>query len=195
MEDITKYMGIVGWVMNRRKVRKRLPAYMADEVESDLMVALWTAAKNHDPARGKFSTYAFYCLNAVCSGNGRRGRGDSIQLKTHRATTPVGRVRLFSAMGRYFTYSSVFATQPSAGDVAAEIECRGVSDHDTLLRLLKKLEWAQREVIELRYAVGKCGVTHTLNEVGERLGVSGARVHQIEMKAILLLKNMHEEGK
>ena len=53
--------------------------------------------------------------------------------------------------------------------------------------LLEKLSDRERQVIRLRYGLGD-ERTHTLEEIGEKLGVTRERVRQIEARAMEKLR-------
>jgi RNA polymerase primary sigma factor len=61
------------------------------------------------------------------------------------------------------------------------------------LRLLDRLSERSREVIELRYGL-RDGVARTVDAIGRELGVSGERVRQIELRAIMHLSADAEPG-
>lgn len=60
----------------------------------------------------------------------------------------------------------------------------GAVEERTNLRLaLKSLPKIERTVLSLRFGLNKGGVTHTLKQVGEKLGISHETARQIEMNA------------
>lgn len=59
---------------------------------------------------------------------------------------------------------------------------------DQVKGLLDSLPEKEREILELRYGM-KDGITHTLEEVGKKFGVTRERIRQIEAKALEKLRN------
>jgi RNA polymerase sigma factor (sigma-70 family) len=61
---------------------------------------------------------------------------------------------------------------------------------EKVLKLLKFLTEREREIIELRFGLGDDGVCYTLEEVGHICKVTGARVRQIEARALRKIQNL-----
>lgn len=59
---------------------------------------------------------------------------------------------------------------------------------DQVTELLDTLPEKEREILELRYGMHD-GITHTLEEVGKKFGVTRERIRQIEAKALEKLRN------
>jgi len=59
---------------------------------------------------------------------------------------------------------------------------------DQVKQLLDSLPEKEREILELRYGMTD-GITHTLEEVGKKFGVTRERIRQIEAKALEKLRN------
>jgi RNA polymerase primary sigma factor len=60
---------------------------------------------------------------------------------------------------------------------------------DAIDGLLSKLSERDREVVRMRFGLGDYGQTHTLEEVGEVLGVTRERIRQIESKTLAKLRH------
>jgi len=59
---------------------------------------------------------------------------------------------------------------------------------DQVKELLNSLPEKEREILRLRYGM-EDGITHTLEEVGKKFGVTRERIRQIEAKALEKLRN------
>lgn len=57
--------------------------------------------------------------------------------------------------------------------------------------VLKLLTPREQKVIEMRFGLGEYMTDHTLDQVGEHLGISGNRIRQIEQKALRKLRSPH----
>lgn len=120
------YVKAVYAVMRDRRIRARFQSADADDIESDLMLALVQASQNYRPEdrRAKFLTYLMACLHKRVSGgcrSTRRFRARGFSFMRRRA---VQRMHLFSEMGRSFLYSPLFATEPSAAAAVLATERR-----------------------------------------------------------------------
>jgi RNA polymerase primary sigma factor len=63
--------------------------------------------------------------------------------------------------------------------------------YEELLRVLDTLSLRERKVIELRFGL-RGEQPRTLEEVGERFGVTRERIRQVEAKTLNRLKNYRE---
>ena len=54
---------------------------------------------------------------------------------------------------------------------------------ERILAALRTLTFREREIIKLRYGLGD-GYTYTLEEVGEKLGITRERVRQIQIRGL-----------
>jgi len=62
-----------------------------------------------------------------------------------------------------------------------------IVQREELVRVLELLSQRERRVLELRFGLGD-GHPRTLEEVGERFGVTRERIRQIEAKTLAKLK-------
>jgi RNA polymerase primary sigma factor len=74
----------------------------------------------------------------------------------------------------------------AAGDRPLEVVAARLRDAD-LGRVLDRLSWRERRVIELRFGLGGEGPL-TLEQIGRQVGVTRERVRQIETKTLNILK-------
>lgn len=73
-----------------------------------------------------------------------------------------------------------------------EQSAEGDELREAIVRMLERLSSRERDILKLRY--GLCGSPqYTLEEIGHIMRCTGARVRQIEMKAINKLKRKQEE--
>ena len=77
---------------------------------------------------------------------------------------------------------------PLPDEIAADREMAG-----RLRQMLKRLKPREQEMIRLRFGIGKSR-DHTLQEVGDRFGLSRERVRQIERAALKKLRQACERG-
>lgn len=74
-------------------------------------------------------------------------------------------------------------------DLGPEYQLRDKEQHDELMAIIdERLDPAERNVIMFRFGL-KDGQEHTLESIGERIGLTRERVRQIEKKALLKLRN------
>jgi RNA polymerase primary sigma factor len=64
---------------------------------------------------------------------------------------------------------------------------------EKIMEILNDLTPREREIIEMRFGL-RDGVTHTLEEVGQKFGVTRERIRQIEAKALEKMRD-HEKSK
>ncbi|MBV9358757.1 MAG: sigma-70 family RNA polymerase sigma factor [Chloroflexi bacterium] len=78
---------------------------------------------------------------------------------------------------------------PTAPTVADLAEARDMAER--LESVLDELPPRERQVLRLRYALGaRNGPEYSLDEIGERLGLSSERIRQIEQQALAKLRRM-----
>ncbi|MBN2582756.1 MAG: sigma-70 family RNA polymerase sigma factor [Planctomycetes bacterium] len=142
------------------------------ELVSDGNISLMRAVEKFDYARGfKFSTYASWAV-----------------IKNYARTIPEENYR----MDRFMTGKDELLEASSdlrfAGDEGIQELDSGVKE--SIEEVLEKLTPREREVIERRFGLGGGPGPQTLEEVGQRFGVTKERVRQIESKALEKLRHL-----
>ena len=132
------------------------------------------AIEKFDFARGvKFSTYASYSIMK----NFARGRIEHIAGRDRKLVT--GQEEILSLVGDRETLSVADTI-----DRAAEM--------GDLVEVLQRLPARDRELISAHYGLGDSDA-QSLAQLGEKLGVTKARVQQLEAAAIKKLRRLMEE--
>lgn len=159
MIDASEHLGLVGMIVGKR-VRPDHPD--ADEYRGVATLALVRAARDYDPAKGRFSTYACRAIiNAVnCEWNYRHR-------KRRDARRTVG---LTDGVARWC------GVRDKPGRMELDDERRDTMDRAATC--LAALDERGADVL-MRRASGM-----TLREIGADLGLSRERVRQIERDAI-----------
>jgi RNA polymerase sigma factor (sigma-70 family) len=150
-----------------RRAATALP-HLADDFLSAAMVALWHAAETHRDGETLFGTYARVCIERDVRAvivHHTRGRRD------WRRVQHVGHDRDANPLAELI--------EARAEDVKSEPEATTLANE-----LLAMLSREERIVIEL-HVMGAA----TMREVGEHLGVSRQRVHQLLTRALERLRN------
>ncbi len=93
--------------------------------------------------------------------------------------TPVGAGEGVASFGDFI--------EDEAGDRPYEQVAKAIRDAD-LARILDRLPWRERRVLELRYGLSEED-PRTLEEIGQEVGVTRERVRQIEAKTLTMLKH------
>ena len=83
---------------------------------------------------------------------------------------------------------------PNNDSLAPDIEAEEKERTNNILKILKTLSPKQEKVIRLRFGIGE-EKDHTLEEVGERTGITRERVRQIELTALKKLKHYSRSSK
>ncbi|MBL8821149.1 MAG: sigma-70 family RNA polymerase sigma factor [Planctomycetia bacterium] len=144
------------------------------ELLSDGNLSLIKAVEKFDYSRGnKFSTYASWAIMK----NYARSLPDE---KTKRDRFLTGSDEIFDGVADN-------RTDEQREMITAESKKRQVHE------LLDRLDDRERRIMQLRYGInGERGMT--LEQVGQREGITKERVRQIEARGLLKLKNLAEEG-
>ena len=141
------------------------------ELVSDGNMSLIRAIEKFDYARGnKFSTYASWAI-----------------MKNYARSVPAEHTRL----DRFRTgYEEVFYdSQDSRGNAFAE-ELTNKAQRKAILDILEELNGRERKVISYRFGLSKESEPETLEQVGNRLGVTKERVRQIEVRTLEKLRRI-----
>jgi RNA polymerase sigma factor (sigma-70 family) len=142
------------------------------ELVSDGNISLMRAVEKFDYARGfKFSTYASWAV-----------------IKNYARTIPEENYRMDRFMTGKDELLEAGTDQRFATDEGIQELDSGVKE--SIEEVLEKLTPREREVIERRFGLGGGPGPQTLEEVGQRFGVTKERVRQIETKALEKLRTM-----
>ncbi|MEZ6131523.1 MAG: sigma-70 family RNA polymerase sigma factor [Planctomycetaceae bacterium] len=141
------------------------------ELVSDGNMSLIRAIEKFDYARGnKFSTYASWAI-----------------MKNYARSVPAEHTRL----DRFRTgFDEIFYDSEDGRGSAFAEELTNKSQRDAIMEILKELNGRERKVISCRYGLGKGSEPETLEQVGNRLGVTKERVRQIEVRTLEKLRRI-----
>jgi RNA polymerase primary sigma factor len=144
------------------------------ELLSDGNLSLMKAVEKFDYSRGnKFSTYASWAI-----------------MKNYARSLPdekTKRDRFLTGADEYFDAVADNRTDEQRELITAENKKQQVN------RLLDRLDERERRIMQLRYGINaERGLT--LEQVGQREGITKERVRQIEARGLLKLKSLAEEG-
>lgn len=138
-------------------------------VISDGNLSLMRAVEKFDYTRGnKFSTYASWAI-----------------MKNFARTIPEERYLLV----RYQTgHDERLEVEPDPEDRVASTDRRLTGVREALDRVLSELPARERSIVTHHYGLTPDGKSHTLDQIGELLGVSKERARQIEKRALRRLR-------
>jgi len=151
-------------------IARRHVGYSSDffEAVSDGNMALMRAVEKFDYARGfKFSTYASWAI-----------------MRTYARTIPEQRY----AAVRLVTGVDELLTAAPMQDETVERESVLEAARHLLGKGLSVLTTRERDVVVRHYGLGKGGSPMTLEQIGQRLGVTKERIRQIELQAMRKLR-------
>ncbi len=141
------------------------------ELVSDGNMSLIRAIEKFDYSRGnKFSTYASWAI-----------------MKNFARSVPAEHTRL----DRFRTgYDEIFYDSTDGRGNAFAEELVNKAQRDALMEILEELNGRERKVISCRFGLGQGSEPETLEEVGNRLGVTKERVRQIEVRTLEKLRRI-----
>ena len=141
------------------------------ELVSDGNMSLIRAIEKFDYARGnKFSTYASWAI-----------------MKNYARSVPAEHTRL----DRFRTgYEEVFYDSQDARGNAFADELVNKAQRAAIMEILEELNGRERRVISYRFGLAKGTEPETLEQVGNRLGVTKERVRQIEVRTLEKLRRI-----
>ncbi len=145
-----------------------------DELVSDGNMSLIRAVEKFDYARGnKFSTYATWAI--------MKNFARSIPTEQHQRD-------------RFVTgHEEMFAATADRRSNETEFEHDLAQMRTSIAKILGRLEDRERAIIMARFGLDESGEPHTLEEVGEELGVTKERVRQLEVRAMGKLRQFADE--
>jgi RNA polymerase primary sigma factor len=149
------------------------------ELISDGNISLMRAVEKFDFGRGfkffKFSTYASWAI-----------------MKNFARSIPAENTR----RDRFLTGQELaFELRPDARTVESEIEQSQSRIASAVERILEKLDEREREIIIDRYGLADRAEARTLEQVGQKFGVTKERIRQIEARAMRKLKEYAKQEK
>jgi len=141
------------------------------EIVSDGNMALIGAIERFDYRKGnKFSTYGTW---AVMKSFARSVPAESTLQERFRT-------------GR----EDVFETSRDVRESPLQQEAANRRQHQALMSILDQLDARERDIILYRFGLGASREPQTLEQVGQRLGVTKERIRQIEMRALQKLRQL-----
>jgi len=144
------------------------------ELISDGNISLMRAVEKFDYSRGfKFSTYASWAI-----------------IKNYARTIPQENYRLdrfVTGKDELLDLAGETGRGGGSDDAPAELD---ESVRQSIEQVLHKLTPREREVVERRFGLGEVLGPQTLQEVGQKFGVTKERVRQIETRALTKLRHM-----
>jgi RNA polymerase sigma factor (sigma-70 family) len=145
-----------------------------DELVSDGNMSLIRAVEKFDYARGnKFSTYASWAI-----------------MKNYARSIPDEHVQ----RDRFVTgHEEMFEATADERSTEHEHESQLRQMRDSIARILEKLDERERSIIVSRFGLDEAGEPHTLEQVGNELGVTKERVRQLEVRAMDKLRQFADE--
>jgi RNA polymerase sigma factor (sigma-70 family) len=156
--------------------RHMTPASNFFEMVSDGNMSLIRAIEKFDYTKGnKFSTYATWAI-----------------MKNYARSIPTEH----KVLDRFRTGSDeVFQGSADGRSDGYLAEMNNVRQHQVIMSILDQLEDREREILVNRYGLQKGSEPLTLEQVGQRFGVTKERIRQIESRALQKLRRIATEEK
>lgn len=144
------------------------------EMVSDGNISLIRAIEKFDFTRGfKFSTYASWAI-----------------MKNFARSIPAE----YTQLDRFRTGNDeVFDQASDPRSERLNEEFVNQRQHEALMDLLSQLESRERDIIVLRYGLKERSAPQTLEQVGQKLGVTKERIRQLEARALQKLRKIAEQ--
>ncbi len=146
------------------------------EMVSDGNMSLIRAIEKFDYSQGnKFSTYSTWAI-----------------MKNYARSIPTE----MKQMDRYRTgHEDIFSQSTDQRDNPFQQELAQKHQHSAIMNILEQLDHRERDIILFRFGLNKGSESETLEQVGQRFGVTKERIRQIESRAISKLKKIAIEEK
>jgi len=144
------------------------------EMVSDGNISLIRAIEKFDFTRGfKFSTYASWAI-----------------MKNFARSIPAE----YTQLDRFRTGSEeVFDQASDPRSERLNEEFVNKRQHEALMEILSQLEPRERDIIVSRYGLKEGAPPQTLEQVGQKLGVTKERIRQLESRALQKLRKIAED--
>jgi RNA polymerase sigma factor FliA len=192
------------------EVLRKFPSLEKDELRGAAELGLVEAANSFDPSRGVlFKTFAYYRIRGAIYDSLRKmgwfakesprlrfESGANEYMKDHADASPPGgspeeslqelKEITTAVVSCYFlSLSSIEEEIPEKGKKSPEDEYLENEEHSNLRRAMTRLPEKNREVLEAYYFRDE-----TLEEIGERLGVSKSWVCRLHAKSLELIRDL-----
>lgn len=149
-------------------------------------LGLRQAAETFDPTKGAaFGTHAYWWMKAMCHEESYRMRSTIRVPKKPRSPIP--------KCGSFDVDDGEGANIPGADDTDPTTALDRAELHAALATALDRLPQRDRLAVELRFGINGAERPHTLNEIGDHLGVSGTRASDILSRGLDHLRDVLAE--
>ncbi len=150
-----------------------------DDLRQCALLGLHRAAKKYEPGRGAtFGTVAaWYMFSAIRK-----------EIAATRSLVRVPEDRAAPKTVSLDEHGGLGTFLPSGDDDGPEVEAERAAERERVGAALGTLRERERFVLEHHFGINGAGRAHTLDEIAPMLGVSRARVWQIERRALARLR-------